>query len=342
GPTGPCGPCSEILWDRGAEWSCGKPTCNPSCDCDRYLEVWNHVFTQFDRSSDGKLAPLPRKNIDTGMGLERLTMLTENATSPFDTDILRALVREISHLCGRRQPPPIHKPRPIRPEEARYYRIADHARAIAFMVNDGILPSNEGRGYVLRRLLRQAVRAGDGLAIKEPFLFKITDAVIELMKDAYPDLIQRRPTIASVVKIEEEKFRETLDTGTRKLEELLATAKAQKVKTLSGKEVFNLYDTYGFPFELTKEMVDTMGFTVDEEGFKEALAEAVDLARQAWKGSGAQDVDRYHEWKAKLTGTGSSFQGYWHLDTDAKVLGPMYRATPPPGGGGAKPLGWVE
>ncbi len=328
GPTGPCGPCSEILWDRGKEWSCGKSTCGPACDCDRYLEVWNHVFTQFDRSADGKLSPLPKKNIDTGMGLERLTLLTENMSSPFDTDIFRSLLREITHLCGGRVPQPIDKLRPISPEEARYYRIADHARAVTFMVNDGILPSNEGRGYVLRRLLRQAVRAGDGLAIKEPFLFKLTDNVIDLMKGAYPDLVQRRATIASIVKGEEEKFLETLDTGTKRLEDLITSAKEKKVKTLSGKDVFQLYDTYGFPFELTQEMTVGMGFKVDEDGFRKAQGEAAELARQAWKGSGAQDVDRYREWKAKLKATGSSFQGYWHLDIDAKILGPLYRARP--------------
>ena len=165
------------------------------------------------------------------------------------------------------------------------------------MVNDGILPSNEGRGYVLRRLLRQAVRAGKTLGISDPFVYKLSGTVVDLMKDAYPETMQRRETIASVVKSEEEKFLETLDVGTRRLEELITTAKSQKVKTLSGKDVFQLYDTFGFPFELTKEMVDGMGFHVDEAGYKKAQAQAVELARQNWKGSGAQDVDRYHEWK---------------------------------------------
>jgi alanyl-tRNA synthetase len=337
GPTGPCGPCSEILWDRGKEWSCGKPTCGPDCDCDRYLEVWNHVFTQYDRSPDGKLTPLPRKNIDTGMGLERLTLLAQGVASPFETDAFKPLLRDLAQISGRPSPSPLPRERAGHSrgegDLVAFRRIADHVRAVTFMISDGILPSNEGRGYVLRRLLRQAVRAGKTLGIREPFLFKLSGSVVELMKEAYPETLQRRQTIASVVKIEEEKFLETLDTGTRKLEELITAAKAQKVKTLSGKEVFNLYDTYGFPFELTKEMVDALGFAVDEEGFKKAQAQAVDIARQAWKGSGAQDVDRYREWKPKLKATGSSFQGYWHLDIDAKVLGPIYRTNP---------AAWVE
>jgi alanyl-tRNA synthetase len=196
------------------------------------------------------------------------------------------------------------------------------------MINDGILPSNEGRGYVLRRLLRQAVRAGKALGIERPFLNQLTGTVVETMVSAYPELAQRREMIASVVKVEEEKFLETLDTGTRRLEDLITAAKAQKSVTLSGKDVFQLYDTYGFPFELTKEMIEAKNFKVDEEAFKKAQAQAVELARQNWKGSGAQDVDRYREWKEKLTTTGSSFQGYWHLDIDAKILGPIYRKSP--------------
>jgi alanyl-tRNA synthetase len=308
GPTGPCGPCSEILWDRGAEWSCGKPDCGPACDCDRYLEIWNHVFTQFDRSADGKLNPLPSKNIDTGMGLERLTLLSQGVTSPFDTDVFRPIFSDLSHLCGTAAPQPIDKPRAINATEARFYRVADHVRAVTFMINDGILPSNEGRGYVLRRLLRQAVRAGDGLEIKEPFLYKLTGTVVDLMKQAYPDLLQRRGTIASIVKMEEEKFLETLETGTRKLKELAEVAKSKGVRVLNGKEIFALYDTYGFPFELTREMAESMDLLVDSQGFKQAQEQAAELARSAWKGSGAQDVERYHTWKAKLK-AGSTFKG---------------------------------
>jgi len=334
GPTGPCGPCSEILWDRGKEWSCGKPTCSPACDCDRYLEVWNHVFTQFDRSADGKLNPLPRKNIDTGMGLERLSLLIQGGESPFDLDTFQSIFETLETIGGKSIVKELKRSKDTSNRMfAGYRRIADHARAVTFMVNDGILPSNEGRGYVLRRLLRQAVRAGKTVGIDRPFLFQLTGTVVETMKSAYPDLLQRRETIASVVKIEEEKFLETLDVGTRRLDDLITAARSQKVMTLPGKDIFQLYDTYGFPFELTREMVEGQGFKVDEDAFKKAQAQAVELARSAWKGSGAQDVDRYRQWKEKLTATGSSFQGYWHLDIDARVLGPLYRKTP---------AGWVD
>ncbi len=327
GPTGPCGPCSEILWDRGPEWSCGKSTCSPACDCDRYLEVWNHVFTQFDRSSDGKLTPLPRKNIDTGMGLERLAVLRQGATSAFGTDVFQTIFKQLATISSLEMPKEPKGNESPTPSVAAFRRIADHARAVSFMISDGILPSNEGRGYVLRRLVRQAVRAGKTLGIRDPFLNKLSGTVVDLMKDAYPELVQRRETVASVIRVEEEKFLETLDVGTRRLEELISSAKSQKVSTLSGKDVFQLYDTFGFPFELTKEMVDSMGFKVDEVGFKKAQTQAVELARQAWKGSGAQDVDRYRDWKSKLKTTGSSFQGYWHLDIEAKVLSPLFRKT---------------
>jgi alanyl-tRNA synthetase len=318
GPTGPCGPCSEILWDRQND-RLGKVG---DYESDRYLEVWNLVFTQFDRQADGKLLPLPSKNIDTGMGLERLALLKQNVESPFELDTFQAILKTLVEISGKKEG-----------DRTSTRRILDHSRAITFMINDGILPSNEGRGYVLRRLLRQAVRAGKSLGIERPFLHKLTGTVVETMKSAYPDLLQRRETINSVVKIEEEKFLETLDSGTRRLEDLITNAKSRSVTTLSGKDVFQLYDTYGFPFELTKEMIEGRNFKVDEAGFKKAQAEAVELARQNWKGSGAQDVDRYRQWKEKLTATSSSFQGYWHLDIDAKVLGPLYRR---------EPAGWVD
>jgi alanyl-tRNA synthetase len=323
GPTGPCGPCSEILWDRGAEWSCGKPTCGPDCDCDRYLEVWNHVFTQFNRSADGKLNPLPSKNIDTGMGLERLSLLMQGATSPFGTDVFRAVFKTISDISGKPMPAQAKTPQPISHGESRYFRLADHSRAVTFMVNDGILPSNEGRGYVLRRLLRQAVRAGDALDVKEPFLYKLTGTVVDAMKEEYPDLVQRRATIASIVKAEEEKFLETLETGTRRLSDLVEFAKAKKISTLPGKELFQLYDTYGFPFELTREMAESMGLKVDTEGFRQAQEQAAELARQAWKGSGTQDVARYRQWKDKLK-VATEFRGYDAMEVKAALPGPFY------------------
>lgn len=327
GPTGPCGPCSEILYDRGPEWGCNKKTCSPACDCDRYLEVWNLVFTQFDRSEDGKLSPLPQKNIDTGMGLERLSLLMQGKSNPFETDGFQALFTQLAEIAHRAVP---KETRGVpSPETAAFRRIADHARAITFMIADGILPSNEGRGYVLRRLLRQAVRAGKTLGIQKPFVFQLTGTVIDTMQSAYPETLQRRETVASVVKTEEEKFLETLDTGTRRLEELVLDAKAKKQTVLPGREVFQLYDTFGFPFELTKEMAEAAGLQVDAEAFKKAQQQAVELARQAWKGSGAQDVDHYREWKAKL-GVTSRFVGYdlHEPSVEVKLLSSFYAQTP--------------
>lgn len=363
GPTGPCGPCSEILWDRGAEWSCGKPACGPACDCDRYLEVWNHVFTQFDRSADGQLQPLPQKNIDTGMGLERLSLLLQGADHPFGTDLFQAVMKDLSAIAGRPLPAPRKGFYAPTLEEASYRRIADHARAVAFMISDGILPSNEGRGYVLRRLLRQAVRAGKTLGIVDPFVYRLTGTVIDLMKDGYPETDQRRETIASVVKMEEEKFLETLDTGTRMLEGVVRQAKSKGMTTLPGQELFQLYDTYGFPFELTKEMAEGMGLAVDAQGFKKAQQQAVETARQAWKGSGAQDVERYRLWKTKLPSS-SLFCGYQTLEGETTIPSPIAAAggafadtlqtgqegevvlpeTPfyPEGGGQVGDTGWLE
>jgi alanyl-tRNA synthetase len=323
GPTGPCGPCSEILWDRGPEWGCGKPGCGVGCDCDRYLEVWNLVFTQFNRGADGKLTPLPRKNIDTGMGLERLSLLVQGVASPFGTDAFQTIFRALGKIIDREIPREKNEPGEAAPDKAAFRRIADHSRAITFMICDGILPSNEGRGYVLRRLLRQAVRAGKTLGVQEPFVYKLTGAVVDDIQEAYPEVRQRRETIATVVKMEEEKFLETLDTGTRQLEQLVEGAKKRGQTTLPGKEIFQLYDTFGFPFELTREMTEGMGFTVDEDGFKKAQAQAVELARQAWKGSGAQDVGRYRDWKSKV-GVSSVFRGYDSLTVQTKIARPMF------------------
>lgn len=325
GPTGPCGPCSEILWDRGAQWSCGKPTCSPACDCDRYLEVWNLVFTQFDRSEDGKLAPLPQKNIDTGMGLERVTLLVQGKTHPFETDVFQSVMAKLSETTGI----PLPKESRSTPsaQTTAFRRIADHARAVTFMISDGILPSNEGRGYVLRRLLRQAVRAGKTLGIETPFVYELTGIVIDLMQGAYPEIRQRRETVASVVKTEEEKFLETLDTGTRRFEEIVKDIRAQKLTTLPGKDVFQLYDTFGFPFELTKEMAEAQKLQVDEEGYKKAQQQAVEVARSAWKGSGAQDVDHYRRWKDKLKVT-TKFSGYEETQREQVLFGNFYLQTP--------------
>jgi len=321
GPTGPCGPCSEILWDRGDAW--GKAG---DYDSDRYLEVWNLVFTQFDRSADGTLTPLPRKNIDTGMGLERLSVVLQGVDSAFDTDGFQTIFEALAHLAKR--PIPVKMAPSALPsnELIAFRRIADHARAVTFMIADGILPSNEGRGYVLRRLLRQAQRAGKTLNIQEPFLNRLVSTMTQVMGDGYPDLMTRQDTIASVIKMEEEKFLETLDAGTRRLEELVSVAKSKSAKILQGDQVFQLYDTFGFPIELTREMAEAGGLKVDEEGFKKAREQAVELARQAWKGSGAQNVERYRDWKAKVP-KATVFRGYDTLEIQAVIQKPLFKKT---------------
>ncbi|MEW6041571.1 MAG: alanine--tRNA ligase, partial [Elusimicrobiota bacterium] len=209
GPTGPCGPCSEIIYDMGQEFSCGKPDCQPGCDCDRWLEVWNLVFTQFDRDVSRKLKPLPSKNIDTGMGLERLAAVAQNKKSVFETEFFTSLIKEIRKIFSINEDTSQDTPF----KKVSYYIIADHVRAATFLISDGILPSNDGRGYVLRRIIRKALRQGKILGYDKPFLYKLCGKVIEMMKDAYPDLSLKREIIAMISKMEEEKFLETLDAG---------------------------------------------------------------------------------------------------------------------------------
>ena len=318
GPTGPCGPCSELLYDLGPEMSCGKPTCGPDCSCNRYLEVWNLVFTQFDRQENGELKNLPRKNIDTGMGLERLVAVVANKNNVFDTDLFLPIIEKLS--CYFDAEPANFK--------EQYRMMADHARAISFLIADGVLPSNEGRGYVLRRILRRALRQGKSFGINEPFLYKVTADVADLMKLPYPDLSSRRESIASITKMEEEKFLETLESGTKMLDELIskvsgtasAGASAGKVKfQIPGAEVFKLYDTYGFPFDLTKEIAAEKGIAVDEEGFKAAQHEAQAKSRSAWSGSGEKDMTFYSKTHKELGDT--IFRGYDNFEIEARITG---------------------
>ena len=319
GPTGPCGPCSELLYDLGPEMSCGKPDCGPACGCERYLEVWNLVFTQFDRKENGELKNLPRKNIDTGMGLERLVAVANNKNNIFETDLFEPIIDKLSVFFDAE---------PSKFKE-QYRMMADHARAITFLISDGILPSNEGRGYVLRRILRRALRQGKLFEINEPFLYKITAEVADLMKQTYPDLSQRRENIASITKMEEEKFLETLEAGTRILDDLIAkfsgTASTDKsfLRTkfiIPGNEAFKLYDTYGFPLDLTREIAAEKGLSIDEEGFKTAQAEAQTKSRSAWSGSGEKDVTFYSKLHKEIGDT--VFTGYdnFKTETDIKAM----------------------
>lgn len=308
GPTGPCGPCSEILIDLGEEMGCHKPTCGPWCDCNRYLEIWNLVFTQFDRQEDGSLKPLGRKNIDTGMGLERIVAAANGKNNVFDTDLFLPMMNAASELLKVSFKDNIPKLR----------MIADHARAITFLISDGIHPSNEGRGYVLRRILRRAVRQGKVFGMNEPFLYKLVDVVHDVMKPAYPELTARLDNIKSMAKVEEEKFLETLNTGTDLLNNLISQYKAKNVSVLKGEDVFKLYDTYGFPHELTKEIAIEQGLTIDEKGFEQEKKLAQEKSRGAWSGSGEQDITFYSVLHKECGDT--NFEGYTQNSSSVKVV----------------------
>ncbi|MFA7077779.1 MAG: alanine--tRNA ligase, partial [Syntrophomonas sp.] len=280
GDTGPCGPCSEILYDRGQEYSCGHPQCGIGvCDCDRWLEIWNLVFMQYDRNDKGKMTPLPRPSIDTGMGLERLTSILQKVDSNFDTDLFIPIIQNIENLTGRKYE---------KGEEGFPFRvIADHSRACTFLIADGILPSNDGRGYVLRRILRRAVRFGQFLGIEEPFLYKTVDVVCELMQQAYPQLLEKEDFIKEVIKLEEERFFITLKEGVKKVEEIIRVAGAEGRREIKGEEAFTLYDTYGFPLDLTEDMAEENQFIVDTDGFNRMMEEQRNRARQAHKSDNA-------------------------------------------------------
>jgi len=304
GPTGPCGPCSEIFWDFK-----NGPSKGPD-ETDRWMEVWNLVFTQFDRQPDGKLNPLPKKNIDTGMGLERLTSVVEGVGTNFDTSLFKPLISFAEQSCGQKYGPDKRINTSLRV-------IADHLRAITFLVFDGILPSNEGRGYVLRRLLRRALRQGSQFGLNQPFLFKGVPIMTDLMKDTAQDLVDRRESIAVIIKQEEERFLDTIASGSERLNDLIDKTKAAKGRRIPGYDVFRLYDTYGFPPELTKEILAESGLTYDEKGFDKAKDEAQKLAREGWKGSGAKDVTLYKE-ILKKTGV-SHFTGYETLHNTSVI-----------------------
>ena len=247
--SGPCGPCSELYYDRGEEFGCGKPGCTVGCDCDRYMEFWNNVFTQFDRQDDGSYLPLEHKNIDTGMGLERLATLMQGVTSIFDVDTIKAIRDHVCRIAGVEY----GKEHEI---DVSVRVITDHIRSMTFMTSDGVLPSNEGRGYVLRRLLRRAARHGKLLGISRPFLAELSSTVIANSKEAYPELEDKKEYIFKVLHSEEEKFYATLDSGLEILQQYIAEDQAAGQKVLSGSKAFKLYDTYGFPMDLTKEIAE--------------------------------------------------------------------------------------
>lgn len=286
GDTGPCGPCSEIHYDLGQSPQPEHTDCAFPCECGRYVEIWNLVFMQFERDAAGTLTPLPSPSIDTGMGLERITAVLQGKLSNYDTDLFQPIIQEAADLAqiiyGQSSGP-----------DVSLRIIADHARAAAFLITDGVLPSNEGRGYVLRKIIRRALRHGRKIGLQDPFLYKMAGVVAELMKDTYPELVTAREYVARVLVNEEEKFSTTLTYGLRLLDELCEAAQALGEKQISGEETFKLYDTYGFPLDLAKEIVEERGLTVDEAGFQAELEKQRERAKASWKGSKEKVADVY-------------------------------------------------
>ena len=309
--SGPCGPCSEVYYDRGEEYGCGKPGCTVGCDCDRYMEVWNNVFSQFNNDGEGHYTELIQKNIDTGMGLERLACVCQNVSSLFDTDTVMNITNKVSEITGARYGQSESRDVSLR-------IITDHIRSATMMICDGVLPSNEGRGYVLRRLLRRAARHGKLLGVNDPFLYRVCDTVIEVNATAYPDLVEKQSYITKVIRVEEENFAKTIDSGLKIFSDMLAQHKAKGETVFSGEDTFKLYDTYGFPIDLTSEMAQDEGLTVDEAGFRAFMEEQKVRARKAREALGDLGWAGI-EFGKELPET--EFVGYDHNTIDdAKVL----------------------
>ena len=309
--SGPCGPCSEIYYDRGEKYGCGKPGCTVGCECDRYMEIWNNVFTQFDNDGHNNYTELEQKNIDTGMGLERLACIVQDVDFMFDIDTLKALRDQVCELAGVSYGEDYNTDVSLRV-------ITDHIRSVSFMISDGIMPSNEGRGYVLRRLLRRACRHGRLLNIEGGFLTKLAETVIEGSKDGYPELEEKKDFIMNVIRKEEEQFDRTIDQGLVILNEMKEKMVVEGVKTLSGEDAFKLYDTYGFPLDLTKEILEEEKMDVDEEGFKAAMEVQRQTARKARKVTNymGADVTVYESIDPSVT---SEFVGYDNLTYESKI-----------------------
>lgn len=309
--AGPCGPCSEIYYDRGEKYGCGKPDCTVGCDCDRYIEIWNNVFTQFNNDGNGNYEELENKNIDTGMGLERLATVMQDVDSIFDVDTIKAIRDEVCQYADVQYGEEYKKDVSIRV-------ITDHIRSVTFMVSDGIMPSNEGRGYVLRRLLRRAARHGRLLGIQGAFLAKLSEVVIRESKDGYPELADKKDYILKLIATEEENFNKTIDQGLSILNDMMAQMEKEKKTVLSGEDTFKLYDTYGFPMDLTIEILEEKGFTVDEEGFQKAMEVQRQKARDAREETNymGADVTIYQSIDASVE---SKFVGYDRLVHDSKV-----------------------
>ena len=308
--SGPCGPCSEIYFDRGEEYGCGKPDCAPGCDCDRYMEVWNNVFSQFDNDGNGTYSDLVQKNIDTGMGLERLAVVCQGVDSLFDVDTVMNITHKVSEITGAHYGDSHQTDVSLRV-------ITDHIRASVMMISDGILPSNEGRGYVLRRLLRRAARHGKLLGVNEPFLYQVVDMVVHENECQYPELREKQAYITRVIRNEEENFAKTIDAGMHIFSDLLAEHQAKGERVFSGADAFKLYDTYGFPIDLTREMVQEQDMTVDEDAFQELMEQQRVRARKAREALGDlawAGVD------LGLDTTPTKFTGYDHTVDQGTIL----------------------
>ena len=308
--SGPCGPCSEIYYDRGEQYGCGKPGCTVGCDCDRYVEVWNIVFSQFNNDGHGNYTELKQKNIDTGMGLERLACVCQNVASLFDVDTVMNITNKVSEITGA------HYEESDKTDVSLRV-ITDHIRSSTFMICDGILPSNEGRGYVLRRLLRRAARHGKLLGVNEPFLYQVVDTVVHENECQYPELREKQSYITRVIRTEEENFAKTIDGGMKIFSEMLESHKAKGEKTFSGADAFKLYDTYGFPIDLTNEMVAEEGMQVDEAAFKQLMQEQKVRAREARKALGDLGWAGV-EFGKEIPAT--TFIGYTNMEAEGKIV----------------------
>ena len=312
GDTGPCGPCSEIIIDQGEDMACG-PNCGVGkCDCDRFLELWNLVFMQYNRDESGKLTPLPKPSIDTGMGLERITAVLERVRSNFDTDLFKPLIEFVCNETG------VNYGEAERSDVAIRV-LADHARATAFLLADGLLPSNEGRGYVLRRIIRRASRYARILGYEKPLLYKVCGVVVDKMGEIYPELIDARDFIAQVAKAEEERFAHTLEAGMKLLDEIVEELREKGEKVIDGASLFRLYDTYGFPLDLVQDVADEEGLELDLEGFERHMREQRERARASWVGSGEEGVKPVHK-EAKERAGETKFVGYEVDETETEVV----------------------
>ena len=312
GETGPCGPCSEIVIDQGEGVGCGRPDCRVGCDCDRYLELWNLVFMQFNRDSEGRLEPLAKPSIDTGMGLERISAVLQGVKSNYQTDLFNPIFKEIEMIS---RIPYGKDPR----ADTSLQVIADHSRATTLLISDGILPSNEGRGYVLRRIMRRAMRHGKRLGIDGPFLYRTSSKVVELMKEAYPELRETEAFISKVIQNEEERFSETLDAGLKILREELDLLEKEEKKILPGEVAFRLYDTFGFPLDLTTEILQERGMSFDEEGFRAQMEEQRQKSKQAGLGIGEGKTKEVYRWLAS-EGIKTTFLGYEEVQSESRIL----------------------